>query len=131
VTTPVTPVSVPVPVPSTPGSVTAFLYQGPGSPRNTAIDFIITDQTAQPHFLVIFWGDSNTPDIIFLGINSGTFNFHATHKYSKQSFKAHQHKPYTIVAFVASGFPPNLTLLGTSALVFQYSPQETSSFANV
>jgi hypothetical protein len=84
----------------------------------------------QPHTLWIFWGDSNQPDIIPLGVGAGTFFFQATHRYSIQSFRQHRHKPYTVTAFVLAGSAPAQTLLAGSVVVFQYFPREVASFVN-
>jgi hypothetical protein len=111
-------------------SLQVFLYQGPVSPRNTALDFIISDPTTRPHTLWIFWGDSNQPDILPLGVGAGTFFFQATHHYSIPSFRQHLHKPYTVTAFALAGSGPAQTLLAGSVVVFQYFPREVASFVN-
>jgi hypothetical protein len=66
---PVPPVSAPVVSPN-PAALQGFLFQGPGSPRNTALDVVLTDPTPQTHTLYVFWGDSNHPEIITLGVGS-------------------------------------------------------------
>jgi hypothetical protein len=105
--------------PITIASLQVFLYQGPVSPRNTALDFIISDPTPRPHTLWIFWGDSNQPEIIPLGVGAGTFFFQATHRYSIKSFRQHRHRPYTVTTFVLAGSAPSQTLLAGSILVFR------------
>jgi predicted outer membrane repeat protein len=117
-------------VPANPGALQAFLFQGPQSPRNTALDFIITDPTPQAHALYVFWGNSRQPQIIPLGVGAGTFFFQATHRYSIKSFRQHRHKPYTVLACVLSGPAGAQTLLGGEVLVLQYSPREVLSFGN-
>jgi hypothetical protein len=124
------PVFVPLVPAANPGAIQAFVFQGPGSPRNTALDFVITNPTPQDLTIYVFWGDSSRPQIIPLpGVGAGKFFFQATHQYSKKSFRQHRHTPYTIVAFVLVG-PGGQTLLGGGFLEFQYFPREVSSFAN-
>jgi hypothetical protein len=122
-------VAVPV-VPATPGVLQGLLFQGPQSPRNTALDFVITDPTPQALTLCLFWGDETGMQIIPLGVGAGAFGFHATHRYSKKSFRQHRHKPYTVMAFVLSGQGSDQTLLAGGALVFQYFPREVASYLN-
>jgi hypothetical protein len=117
-------------VPASPGALQGFLYQGPGSPRNAALDFILTNPTPQDLTIYLFWGDSTGPEIRALGVGSGTFPFQVTHRYSKKSFRQHHHKPYTVTAFVLCGSGASQTLLGGGVLVFQYSPRQMASFAN-
>jgi hypothetical protein len=115
-------------VPADPGGLQGLLYQGPGSPRNAALDLVITNPTAQDLTLYLFWGDETGMQIIPLGVGSGTFSFHATHRYSKKSFRQHHHKPYTVTAFVLCGSGASQTLLAGGVLVVHYSPQEVSSY---
>jgi hypothetical protein len=120
----------PTPPPARPEALQGFLFQGPESPRNTALDVIITDPTPRAHTLYVFWGDSGQPQVIPLGVGAGTFFFQATHRYSKKSFRQHRHQPYTVTAFALSGSGASRTLLAGGVLVFQYFPQEVASFVN-
>jgi hypothetical protein len=117
-------------VPADPGGLQGLLFQGPQSPRNTALDVIITDPTPQAHTLYLFWGDSSQPQIIPLGVGAGTFGFRATHRYSIKSFRQHRHKPYTVTAFVLRASGASQALLGGGVLVFQYVPRGVSSYGN-
>jgi hypothetical protein len=111
-------------VPAGPGAVQGFLFQGPQSPRNTALDVIVTTPTPQPLTLWVFWGDSNRPQVMPLGVGAGTLFFQATHRYSIQSFRQHRHRPYIVTVFVLAGSAPAQTLVAGSILVFQPAGSE-------
>jgi autotransporter-associated beta strand protein len=126
-TVPVPPPPVIVAVAANPGpdGVQAFLFQGPGSPRNAVLDFIIADPTFQMHTLVIWWGDAQSPQVIPLGAGAGASYFRALHTYGKRRFG----KRYTIRAAVLGGEGPAQTVLGGQVLVWQYFPRGVPRFA--
>jgi hypothetical protein len=117
-------------VPADPGALHGWLSRGPGSPRNTTLNLIVTNPTPGSLTLWVFWGDSTGPKRIPLAAGAGTFFLPATHRYSTKSFRQHRHKPYTVTAFMLCGSGASQTLLAGSVLVFRYFPRRGASFAN-
>jgi hypothetical protein len=114
--------SIPLPTPTT--ALNFSLSQNSKSGQTT-LDFGITYPATQSFTLLIFWGDSKTAERLPMGVFSGTFQLHATHRYSKKYLMQHLNKPQIIRAFVLIGEEANQPVLWGAGLQIKSSRHTT------